>query len=194
MNHLAKLQPIAVPDSAPLAAPVKDNYRLGIETIPASQGPTILEMGDGLLARTDMNGLLTWWGTLLARKWTGYRPKTTKNPSHDPSIAIKLDIRSRAMVDLFMDKVQEKAQAFGIDASAILDNPKLYTESIATAREKLAKEEQETIAASLFEEVRKTASKTNQHNAFLAKVKEELPKLEQQFLSQASSLDPLRIG
>jgi hypothetical protein len=144
-----------------------------------------------------MNGLLTW-GTLLARKWTGSRPKAAKAPSYDPVIDIKWGIQSRELVDTFMDKVSDHAQACGIEkaVSHALENPKLYTQAIETVRKKLATGQIDRIAVALFEQVvqqniSKVASKStpDQANQLLASVREDLPKIQQQFLQQEASLE-----
>jgi hypothetical protein len=159
----------------------------------APTGPTLLEMGDQWVKNSDTHGLLTW-GILLARKWTGYRPKVSQVPSHDPATAIALSIRSHEWVDAFMDQVQEQAQACGIakaTATAIFATPKLYTQAIETVRKKVATGQVDGVTALLFDQiVQQNSSKiaatttSKQAGKFLAKVKEALPKLEQQFLQQ----------
>lgn len=156
------------------------NDPLGIGELPIrpSTGPTLLDMGDHWVKNSDMNGLLTW-GTLLARKWTGYRPKAAKAQSYDPSIDIQSSIRSHELVDAFMDKVKEQTETCGVEkaVSDAMDNPNLYTQAIETVHKKLAKEELETIAEHLFEQVvQKNISKIaststpDQANQLLAKV------------------------
>ncbi|HLP34927.1 MAG TPA: RHS repeat-associated core domain-containing protein, partial [Amoebophilaceae bacterium] len=120
----------------------------------STTGPTLLEMGDQWVKNTDTNGLLTW-GILLARKWTGYRPKAFQVPSHDPATAIALSIRSHEWVDAFMDQVGEQAQACGMEeaTSAIFENAEWYTQAIETVRKKMATGQVDGIAAPLFEQV-----------------------------------------
>uniref|UniRef100_A0A905HKW2 OTU domain-containing protein n=1 Tax=Lutzomyia longipalpis TaxID=7200 RepID=A0A905HKW2_LUTLO len=118
----------------------------------SSTGPTLLDLGDQWLNSNNVDGLLTW-GTLLARKITGYRPKTTETSSFDPAIGIQLSIRSHELVNIFMERVLEHAEAFGVDVSVILENTKLYTKSIETVCRKLGKEELDIIIDYLFDQI-----------------------------------------
>jgi hypothetical protein len=192
LNDLPTINPI----NRPSAPSEQINYLNG-DSLPVRPSPTVLEMGDQWVQSTEMNGLLTW-GTLLARKWTGSRPKAAKAPSYDPVIDIKWGIQSRELVDTFMDKVSDHAQACGIEkaVSHALENPKLYTQAIETVRKKLATGQIDRIAVALFEQVvqqniSKVASKStpDQANQLLASVREDLPKIQQQFLQQEASLE-----
>ncbi|WP_250238571.1 hypothetical protein [Cardinium endosymbiont of Oedothorax gibbosus] len=51
-----------------------------------------------------------------------------------------MGIRSRDLVDAFMDKVLDHAQACGIEkaVSDTVEDPKLYTQAIQTVHKKLA--------------------------------------------------------
>jgi hypothetical protein len=154
-------------------------------------------MGDQWVKNSDPNGLLTWI-TLLARKWTGSRPKDSQMPYHDPATAIHLGIRPHALVEVFMDQVQKQAQACGIakaTATAIFATPKLYTQAIETVRKKIATGQIEGVTSLLFDQIvqqncSKIAATTTSKQAgkLLDKVREALPNLEQQFLQPAVSL------
>ncbi|MCT4697243.1 RHS repeat-associated core domain-containing protein [Candidatus Cardinium sp. TP] len=134
---------------------------------PITTGPTVLEMVDKWLNNTDMDGLITC-GTLLARKWTGYRPKAGKAPSYDPAIDKKgINILSsiKALESVYgsTDRAEEYDQAYEIDPSTIPGNAKPDTQAIDAVRKELAKEELATI---------------------LAEVSEESPKFKKQLLQQ----------
>ncbi|HLP34458.1 MAG TPA: ankyrin repeat domain-containing protein, partial [Amoebophilaceae bacterium] len=190
------LDPLGGPLSSKPAV-CSDQLHIGARPIGPTAGPTLLEMGDQWVKNSDTNGLLTW-GSLLARKWTGSRPKAFQTPSYDPAIDVALSIRSHEWVDAFMAKVEEQAQACGIakaTSSAIVGSAELYTKAIETVRKKIAAGQEEGITASLFEQVvqqnsRKIAAKTTpkQTEQWLANVREALPKLKQQFLQQAAPL------
>ncbi|XP_059612603.1 uncharacterized protein LOC132259075 [Phlebotomus argentipes] len=159
-------------------------------------GPTLLEMGDQWINRTDVNGLLTW-GTLLARKWTGYRPKAVTASSYDPSIAIKLNIQAHELVDAFIGDLAIHAQTCGVGkaVSDLLENTDLYTNILETTRRKLAKGQLDGVSDFLFQHVvqqniRKLATMSTQvqANELLMKVKKALPDLQQQFIQQNSEL------
>ena len=171
---------------------------LNTSTLPVgpTAGPTLLEMGDQWVKNSDTNGLLTW-GTLLARKWTGYRPKAFPVPSYDPATEVALSIQSYELVDAFMDKVEEQVQACGMEkaTSAIFENSKWYTQAIETVRKKIATGQLHAITTPLFEQVaQQNSSKiastatSKQADQLLANLRDALPKLEQQFLQQAVPL------
>ncbi|WP_034577595.1 hypothetical protein [Cardinium endosymbiont of Bemisia tabaci] len=66
--------------------------------------------------------------------------------THYTEIDIKLG-KAREWVNLFMDKVEENAQTFGIEkaVSDVVENLELYTQAIETARKQLAIAKPETI-------------------------------------------------
>ncbi|WP_223254190.1 hypothetical protein, partial [Cardinium endosymbiont of Bemisia tabaci] len=159
---------------------------------PLLTGSTEPEMDDQWFKTNDMNGLLTW-GILLSRKWTGYCPKSHKDQSyHHTEIDIKLG-KAREWVNLFMDKVEENAQTFGIEkaVSDVVENLELYTQAIETARKQLAIAKPETILDLLFDQIvqkniSKIASKSTIHqaNKLLEIIREDLLNMQEPFLQQ----------
>ena len=181
------------PEPSSKSTVVGDSLGIGKAPLPTATGPTVLEMGDQWVNNTDTNGLFTW-ATLLARKRTGYRPKAVKVPSETAIKATNIiqAIQSHEIVDAFMNRVEEHAQACSMEeaTSDIFENLTLYTQAVQEVRKKLASGETlETISDLLCNQVVErnisqiaSASSRDQANQLLCSVKQDLPNLEQALL------------
>ncbi|KAH1019071.1 hypothetical protein HUJ05_006735, partial [Dendroctonus ponderosae] len=185
-NHNAKSLP---PESLPLS-----QTDLPVKQLPLHKnqeaGSTLLEMGDQWLNNTDINGLLTF-GILLVRKWTGYKPQSSELLSDNQANSIELDIQSATLVDVFQNVVLKHAQICGIRScmSDIFEDSELYSKTIQVVRKELAIGKLAAISQLMYQQlvhnnIKKVASKSTQAqaNKLLARLADDIPNLQQQFL------------